>query len=158
MPPDGGGLRDGLGSGMSPSCTLSVMTAEQQDDASGATGSGLARPGATAIGPRIEAWSAAAVPVDLEPLGDADGEQRAGATDLGPFGDGTFGVWTITEGVSDDVEADEVSVILSGRGRVEDLDSGIVLELTPGTVLRLSAGARTRWTIAEPVRKVYIVR
>ncbi|TDS75743.1 hypothetical protein CLV52_2850 [Amnibacterium kyonggiense] len=103
-------------------------------------------------------WSASSVAIDLEPVGTAEGEQFAGATDLGDFGDGSFGVWTITEGVSTDVEADEVSVILAGRGSVEDLDTGAVVQLTAGTVLRLAAGVRTRWTITEPIRKVYVVR
>jgi uncharacterized cupin superfamily protein len=103
----------------------------------------------------MEVWAASAVPIDLEPT---DGEQLAGSMDLGAFGDGSFGVWTITAGVSTDVEVDEVSVILSGRGSVEDLDTGAVVHLTAGTVLRLAAGVRTRWTIAEPIRKVYVVR
>jgi hypothetical protein len=102
----------------------------------------------------MEVWAVTAVPIELEPT---EGDQLAGATDLGAFGDGSFGVWTITEGVSDDVEVDEVSVILSGRGSVEDLDTGAVVQLTPGTVLRLAAGVRTRWTITEPIRKVYVV-
>jgi uncharacterized protein len=103
----------------------------------------------------METWNATTVPIELEPLTD---EQRSGSTDLGAFGDGSFGVWTITEGVSDDVEVDEVSVILSGRGAVEDLDSGQVVQLAAGTVLRLTAGVRTRWTIVEPIRKVYVLR
>lgn len=100
-------------------------------------------------------WRAATVPIELDPT---EGDQLAGATDLGAFGEGSFGVWTITEGVSTDVEVDEVSVILSGRGSVEDLDGGGVVQLEPGTVLRLAAGVRTRWTIVEPIRKVYVVR
>jgi uncharacterized cupin superfamily protein len=103
----------------------------------------------------METWSVPAVPIELEPV---EGDQSAGSTDLGAFGDGSFGVWSITEGVSTDVEVDEVSVILSGRGSVEDLDTGAVVHLTPGTVLRLGAGLRTRWTIVEPIRKVYVVR
>ena len=67
-------------------------------------------------------------------------------------------IWETPAGVSTDVEADEVSVVVSGRGRVEDLDTGAVVELVPGTVLRLAAGERTRWTITEPLRKVYVVR
>jgi uncharacterized cupin superfamily protein len=106
----------------------------------------------------MEVWRAATVPIGLEPVDGAEGDQRAGATDLGAFGEGSFGVWTITEGVSTDVEVDEVSVILSGRGSVEDLATGATVQLTPGTVLRLAAGTRTRWTIVEPIRKVYVVR
>lgn len=103
----------------------------------------------------MEVWAGSAVPIELEPV---EGDQLAGATDLGPFGDGSFGVWTITAGTSTDVEVDEVAVILSGRGSVEDLDTGAVVALTPGTVLRLAAGTRTRWTVVEPIRKVYVLR
>jgi uncharacterized protein len=103
----------------------------------------------------MEVWDATTTPIELEPT---VGDQEAGATDLGAFGEGSFGVWTITAGVSEDVEVEEVSVILSGRGTVEDLDTGAVVQLAPGTVLRLAAGVRTRWTIVEPIRKVYVLR
>lgn len=106
----------------------------------------------------MEVWAASTLPIELEPIEDAEGDQLAGATDLGAFGEGSFGVWTITEGVSTDVEVDEVSVILSGRGEVEDLDTGAIVRLTPGTVLRLAAGTRTRWTVVEPIQKVYVLR
>jgi uncharacterized protein len=108
---------------------------------------------------RMETWIAAGLTLPSEVLATAEqGAQTAGDVELGAFADGTFGVWEISEGVSTDVEADEVSVILSGRGTVEDLDTGAVVGLAPGTVLRLRAGERTRWTITERVRKVYVVR
>ncbi len=106
----------------------------------------------------LRTWSVPAIPIEHEPVVDATGGQRTGATDLGGFGDGTFGVWEITPGVSTDVEADEVAVIVAGRGTVEDLETGATVGLRPGTVLRLSAGQRTRWTIHETLRKVYVVR
>lgn len=105
----------------------------------------------------LQTWAVAGVPVTLDPVPDTDA-QSAGATELGAYADGSFGVWEITAGVSTDVEADEVAVILSGRGIVEDLDTGAVVHLSPGTVLRMAAGVRTRWTIIEPLRKVYVVR
>lgn len=106
---------------------------------------------------RMQVWSVAAAAVPHEPIDDATEEQTAGSTDLGDYADGTFGVWEITPGVSTDEEADEVAVIVSGRGSVEDLDTGEVVQLGPGTVLRLAAGTRTRWTIVETLRKVYVV-
>jgi uncharacterized cupin superfamily protein len=86
-------------------------------------------------------------------------------------GDRRIGLWEITPGVVTDTEADEVFVVLAGRGRVEFLSRGDVseageasagelpepLELAPGTVGRLAAGTRTRWTITETLRKVYIL-
>jgi len=46
-------------------------------------------------------------------------------------------------------------VVISGRGRISD-DEGNVIELAPGVVGVLSAGARTTWEITEPIRKVWI--
>ena len=66
------------------------------------------------------------------------------------------GIWEITEGVVKDVEVDEVFVVLSGRGRVE-FSSGEVIDLQPGSVVVLRAGERTVWTIAETLRKFYIL-
>ncbi len=67
-----------------------------------------------------------------------------------------LGVWEITSGVVTDVEADEVFVVLSGRGRVEfDDDSSIAL--AAGTVVRLRAGDRTRWIVYETLRKIYVL-
>ncbi|MEI6361726.1 MAG: cupin domain-containing protein [Actinomycetes bacterium] len=65
------------------------------------------------------------------------------------------GVWEHPRGVSTDVEADEVFVVLSGAGRVV-LDDGTELRLTVGTVGVLAAGTATTWIIDEPLRKVWI--
>lgn len=67
------------------------------------------------------------------------------------------GVWQHGAGVSRDVEADEVFVVLSGRATVE-VEGGPVLEVGPGDVGLLPAGARTVWTVHEALRKVYVVR
>jgi uncharacterized cupin superfamily protein len=48
-----------------------------------------------------------------------------------------------------------VFVVLSGAGTVS-FDDGEVLELAPGTVVRLRAGERTEWSISTPLRKLYI--
>jgi len=73
------------------------------------------------------------------------------ADDLG------VGIWQHSAGVSTDVEADEVFVVLSGRATIE-VEGGPVLEVGPGDVGLLPAGARTRWTIHETLRKIYVVR
>lgn len=67
---------------------------------------------------------------------------------------GQTGVWEITPGVSSDVEVDEVFVVLFGRAEVE-VEGGPRLDLVPGTVGFLSAGARTIWHVHETLRKVY---
>ena len=67
------------------------------------------------------------------------------------------GVWQHSTGVSTDVEADEVFVVLSGRATVA-VEDGPTLEVGPGDVGLLPAGARTTWTVHETLRKIYVVR
>jgi uncharacterized protein len=66
------------------------------------------------------------------------------------------GIWEITEGVVKDVEVDEIFAVLAGRGQVE-FSSGEVIDLQPGSVVVLRAGERTVWTIAETLRKFYVL-
>ena len=82
------------------------------------------------------------------------GKVTTGAVELGQTAQLTAGVWEHSAGVSIDVEVDEVFVILSGKGRV--YVDGKVLELYPGVVGTLRAGASTKWEIDETLRKVYI--
>ena len=67
------------------------------------------------------------------------------------------GVWQHSTGVSTDVEADEIFVVLSGRATVE-VAGGPTLEVGPGDVGLLPVGARTTWTVHETLRKIYVVR
>ncbi|MCA0329759.1 MAG: cupin domain-containing protein [Actinobacteria bacterium] len=96
-----------------------------------------------------------AAPLDPSQVVAGDPEVRVlalhDADDLG------VGVWQHSAGSSTDVEADEVFVVLSGRATIE-VDGGPVLEVGPGDIGLLPAGASTRWTIHEDLRKVYIVR
>ena len=70
---------------------------------------------------------------------------------------GERGVWEHTPGVSRDVEADELFVVVSGRATIEFAD-GQVLEVGPGDVAVLPEGARTVWRVHETLRKVFQVR
>lgn len=92
-------------------------------------------------------------------------EQRISGTpatavlELGSFGDAEIGVWEMTVGALSDVESDEVFVVVAGRGTVELEPGGPdaeLIELSPGTVVRLAAGTNTIWTVTETLRKVYI--
>lgn len=75
-----------------------------------------------------------------------------------PMVDGLdIGVWEHSIGVSTDTEACEVFVVISGRGRVT-CEQGGVIDLAPGVVGFLQAGARTRWEVTEPLRKVWVAR
>lgn len=83
------------------------------------------------------------------------GDPRTGSQALDSLGDLEVGVWAITPGTSRDVEADEVFVVLSGRGSVRFTD-GEVIDLHPGVAVRLRAGDATTWTIEETLRKLYL--
>jgi uncharacterized cupin superfamily protein len=85
------------------------------------------------------------------------------AAELGPdrtlpldaLGDVEVGVWSMEPGTEEDTETDEVFVVLAGRGTVA-FEDGEVVDLAPGTAVRLRAGERTTWTVTEPIRKVYV--
>ena len=59
--------------------------------------------------------------------------------------------------MSTDLELDEVFVVLAGRATIE-VEDGPTLEVGPGDVGLYPAGTRTRWTVHETLRKVYVVR
>jgi uncharacterized cupin superfamily protein len=65
------------------------------------------------------------------------------------------GIWQHTAGVSTDVEADELFVVVAGRATVE-IEDGPTLELAPGVTGVLRAGDRTVWRVHETLRKVYV--
>ena len=95
-------------------------------------------------------------PAPLDPAQVVSGQPVVSADEVVTVGTVTVGVWEHTAGISTDVEADEVFVVLTGRATVE-VEGGAVLELTPGDIGVLQAGDRTRWTVHETLRKVYIV-
>ncbi len=94
---------------------------------------------------------------DLDPAKVVSGDPEVRVLALHDAADLAIGVWQHATGVSTDVEADEVFVVLSGRATVEVAD-GPTLELGPGDVGLLPAGARTTWTVRETLRKIYVVR
>ena len=100
---------------------------------------------------------AATVVLPLEPLPAeqvVEGSPHTGYVELTD----TIGVWEHTPGVSTDVEADEVFVVLSGSATVSFDDPALEpIELRAGSVARLTAGMRTVWTVRETLRKVYIL-
>ncbi|HEY8590111.1 MAG TPA: cupin domain-containing protein [Naasia sp.] len=86
-----------------------------------------------------------------------EGAPTTGSAVLAEVGGAEVGVWEITPGVSTDVEADEVFVVLSGAATVEFASGEPPLTLSPGVVGRLTAGQHTTWTVTETLRKVYVV-
>ncbi|MCS5714673.1 cupin domain-containing protein [Herbiconiux sp. CPCC 205716] len=105
------------------------------------------------------AIDASALELEALPLDPGDVEQgspRAAIAELLGTPSLAVGVWELSEGVVRDTEVDEVFVVLSGRAEVEVEGSAEVLRLVPGVVGRLAAGSRTRWTVTETLRKVYV--
>jgi hypothetical protein len=104
-----------------------------------------------------------AVDVTLEP-GDLDASQVLDGSPsvtervLHESSDGRIvrGLWRITEGTVTDVEQDELFVVLEGRATIQ-VEEGPTLDVGPGDVCVLERGARTTWTVHEPLRKVFQV-
>ncbi|WP_340537953.1 cupin domain-containing protein [Nocardioides sp. GXZ039] len=90
---------------------------------------------------------------DLEP-DVADGPMPTSLAVLADSPAG-IGIWQAEPGTDVDVEAEELFVVLTGRGVVR-FEDGSELALAPGAVVQLHAGDRTTWTITEPLRKVYV--
>jgi len=102
---------------------------------------------------------ALAVDVTLEPVPTEqvlDGDPFAGTVVLGEFDGNEFGVWEMTPGAMTDVEGAELFVVLAGAASVEFLDDEVVVQLVPGSVMTLEAGARTIWTVTQTLRKVWV--
>ena len=90
------------------------------------------------------------------PLEPSQEDPLTALAELGTFAGLELGVWEMAPGTTTDVEADEVFVVISGRGRVDFPDTGRSLELAAGDVVRLASGDRTVWTVTETLRKVYL--
>jgi uncharacterized cupin superfamily protein len=102
---------------------------------------------------------AAEVGLEPEPLDPAQvlaGTPATSGAVLWASADGRIvrGVWRCTAGTVTDVEQDELFVVLEGRATIE-VEGGPVLEVAPGTVAVLERGARTTWTVHEPLLKAY---
>ncbi|QZY52881.1 cupin domain-containing protein [Leucobacter tenebrionis] len=115
---------------------------------------------------RNEAVRGLSLDVELEAVPADDvvsGEPRQGITELGGIGGVETGIWELRGGVVTDTETDELFVVLSGGARIELLEvpghpeeTGRTVEVGPGDVMRLVAGTRTRWSVEDHIRKVYI--
>lgn len=90
------------------------------------------------------------------------GTPRQGTAELGTLGGAELGIWELRDGTVTDTEVDEFFVVLSGEAVIEFLDepgTGSAprsITVRAGDVVRLVAGVRTRWTVRDHIRKVYI--
>lgn len=94
----------------------------------------------------------------------AEGAAEGGAADSAAAEElAEVGIWELTAGTVTDTEVAEVFVVISGSATIELLEvpgdpaaSGQQLAVHAGDVVRLVAGTKTRWTVAERIRKIYI--
>ncbi|WP_101848230.1 cupin domain-containing protein [Zhihengliuella sp. ISTPL4] len=98
------------------------------------------------------------LPLTHAPLPDEavrDGAPTTAYTVLDDASGIEVGVWEMTPGTAVDVEEDEVFVVLSGRATVTFATPALApVEIGPGSVMRLTAGMRTIWTVTETLRKI----
>jgi uncharacterized cupin superfamily protein len=90
-------------------------------------------------------------PAPLDPDQVVAGDPQVAALELARDAHRVAGVWEHGPGTCTDIEADEVFVVLSGRAGVQ-VAGGPPLELGPGDVAILVAGARATWTVHETLR------
>ncbi|HUW17643.1 MAG TPA: cupin domain-containing protein [Actinomycetes bacterium] len=105
----------------------------------------------------VHALAATLDAAPLDPDQVVHGDPQVSAREILADDAVAVGIWQHTAGVSTDVEADEVFVVLSGSATIV-IDGGPTLAVGPGDVGVLAAGARTTWTVHEDLRKVYVVR
>lgn len=88
------------------------------------------------------------------------GNPEQGTNVVGELNGVEVGVWELREGVVTDTEVDELFVVLAGSAIVEILGDGDTVEKTvevqAGDAMRLVGGTKTRWTVTDFIRKVYI--
>ena len=97
----------------------------------------------------------AAVPADqIE-----SGSPETRILELPDFAGVSMGIWEHTKGVSTDTEVDEVFIVISGGATIEFTDDAAPpFEVEAGDIVRLSAGAKTRWIVRDHIRKVYLTQ
>ena len=131
------------------------------DTLSGSPSQGFVRLGALVPSPAEGAAEGAAA---AAAAAAADfGVDQASAADSAAEELAEVGIWELTAGVVTDTEVAEVFVVISGSATIELLEvpgdpaaSGQQLSVSAGDVVRLVAGTKTRWTVAERIRKIYI--
>lgn len=101
------------------------------------------------------------VPLEKVPVEETvAGEPRQGTAELGMISGTAVGIWELRDGTVVDTEVDEVFVVIAGGAKIEFLDNQgdpyEVVTVKSGDVMRLAAGAQTRWSVSDFIRKVYI--
>ena len=96
--------------------------------------------------------------VSLSPDQIESGSPETGILELADFAGVSMGIWEHTQGVSTDSEVDEVFIVISGGATIEFVnDDTPTLTVDAGDIVRLAAGAETRWIVRDHIRKVYLI-
>ncbi len=111
----------------------------------------------TPTGARVERFDPRAPTIRLDPIGGDPSGPSAGLVELAHVDDMEVGVWDHTVGTSVHTEFDEVFVVISGSVTVTEAGRDPI-SFGPGDVGILREGARTKWTVHEHLRKVWISR
>jgi uncharacterized cupin superfamily protein len=97
------------------------------------------------------------VEVPVVPLGQDASSPSAGFTQVASIDDMAVGIWDHTAGTSTHTEEDEVFIILSGSVIVTE-DGADPIEFGAGDIGILRSGARTTWSVTQPLRKIWVAR
>jgi len=85
-----------------------------------------------------------------------EGDPQSHYVDVATVGETTLGVWQVTEGSFTSTGLDEAFVVLSGAGTLTFVETGTVVELRPGVLVRVTPDATIEWEITSLIRKLYI--
>ncbi len=85
-----------------------------------------------------------------------EGDPQSHYVDVATVGETTLGVWQVTEGSFTSTGLDEAFVVLSGAGTLTFVETGTVVELRPGVLVRVTPDATIEWEITTLIRKLYI--
>jgi hypothetical protein len=103
---------------------------------------------------RVAAREARLVAEPLDRVQVLEGDPQPASFVVATLPDGVeSGVWRCTPGRFRDVEVDETFVVIEGRATIEF--EGRAVDVGPGDVCVLSAGAETVWTVHETLLKGY---
>ncbi len=86
-----------------------------------------------------------------------EGEEMigGGVAFMGLLGaDGAVDVWSAQEGLIGGETADEIFVIMEGKGEITFDDTGETIQMGPGDVVLLKHGQTNTWRTLETIRKV----
>ncbi|WP_430600669.1 cupin domain-containing protein [Brevibacterium sp. K72] len=95
---------------------------------------------------------------DWQRLDEPAGTATTAFAELGTIGGVDYGLWEMSTGAMRDIEGDEAFLVIAGTGRIEFDDPACgPVELSPGSLVRLEDGMKTRWYIDDaPLRKLFI--